>query len=138
MSYDQTVAQRVRDVFADGPSVDEKAMFGGLAFMLDGKMCCGIIESDLVLRIGPEQAETALSRAHVRPMDFTGKPMKGYVYVAPAGYRDRRSLESWINMAVQFVSTLSRSPSRKRASPQGRLGRSPVMMNTHSKKGVRR
>lgn len=68
MSYDAKLAQRVRDIFADGPSVDEKAMFGGLAFMLEGKMCCGVLKSELVARVGPEQYDAALAqigRAHV-------------------------------------------------------------------------
>lgn len=142
MSYDAKLAQRVRDIFADGPSVDEKAMFGGLAFMLEGKMCCGVLKSELVARVGPEQYDAALARPHTRPMDFTGRPMKGYVYVAAEGCGDRRSLQSWLDRAVRFVGELpSSTPARKRGSARLRRTRrasGSATITSRSKKGVRR
>ena len=81
-------------------------MFGGLAFMLNGHMCCGIVGDNFVVRTGPDKFEAALSRPHARPMDFTGRPMRGFVYVAPPGYRLTRDLKSWIHTGIQFVSSL--------------------------------
>lgn len=83
-------------------------MFGGLAFMLRGNMCCGILEDRIVLRLGPEAAEQALRSKHVREMDFTGRPMKGYVYLMPGGHKTDASLKKWINAAVAFVIKLPR------------------------------
>ncbi|MBM3216980.1 TfoX/Sxy family protein, partial [Candidatus Poribacteria bacterium] len=85
MPYDENLAERIRRVVAGRHGVTEKRMFGGLAFLLDGKMFCGIANSDLMVRVGPERYEAALSLPHVRPMDFTGRPMTGYVYVGPEG-----------------------------------------------------
>ena len=81
MAYDEGVAQRLRDVFGDRTDVVEKRMFGGLAFMVSGNMCCGVVGKELMARVGPEQYEQALKEPYAREMDFTGKPMKGFVYV---------------------------------------------------------
>ena len=77
MAYDEKLADRVRDILEGDPGVSERKMFGGLAFMVDGHMACGIAGDDLMLRLGAEGAEAALQKPHVRPMDFTGRPMKG-------------------------------------------------------------
>lgn len=81
-------------------------MFGGLAFMVNGHMCCGIVGKDFVVRTGPEQYEEALSKPHARPMDFTGRPMRGLVYVGPEGYESARDLKAWIQRGLRFVRTL--------------------------------
>lgn len=86
MAYDEGVAERLRALFADPPGVTEKKMFGGMAFMYRGHMLVGIIGESLMARVGPDAYAAALSRTFVREMDFTGKPMKGYVYVDPAGF----------------------------------------------------
>jgi hypothetical protein len=78
-------------------------MFGGLAFMVNGHMCCGIVGSDLVVRTGLDGFSEAIRQRHARPMDFTGRPMKGFVYVAPAGYRSDRDLRSWTRRGLDFV-----------------------------------
>ena len=106
MTYDPTLADRVRRILATKPGISEKAMFGGLAFMLEDKMCCGVIQQDLVVRLGPARYEEALWEPHVRPMDFTGRPMKGYVYVAPDGLDSQAELEAWVERCVQYVGTL--------------------------------
>ena len=106
MPFDEKLAERVRVLLKDQRSLKEKRMFGGLAFMLNGHMCCGIVGDDFVVRTGPDKLEAALSRPHARPMDFTGRPMRGFVYVAPPGCRLTRDLKSWIQLAVQFVSSL--------------------------------
>lgn len=84
----------------------EKKMFGGLSFMVKGNMCCGVVGDELMARVGPDGYEAALKRPHARPMDFTGKPLKGFVYVAPEGFADRADLEGWIGLALNFVETL--------------------------------
>jgi hypothetical protein len=81
-------------------------MFGGLAFIIRGHMCCGIVGEDLVVRTGPEEYEAALAKPHARHMDFTGRAMRGFVYVAPPGYRSVRDLKSWIQRGLRFVSSL--------------------------------
>jgi len=81
-------------------------MFGGLAFMVNGHMCCGVLNKDLVLRVKPEDYERAIARPHARPMDFTGRPMRGFLYVSPAGLQSARDLGAWIRRGLQFVSSL--------------------------------
>jgi hypothetical protein len=81
-------------------------MFGGLAFMVNGHMCCGIVDKNFVVRVGPEQYEASLAEPHARPMDFTGRPMRGFVYVDPEGYRSTRDLKVWIQRGLHFVLTL--------------------------------
>jgi TfoX N-terminal domain len=93
MGYDDELAARVRGEVSGRSGITERKMFGGLAFMLDGHMFCGVIEDDLMVRIGVEEAESALAQPHTRPMDFTGRPLKGYVFVAPAGSRALRLSE---------------------------------------------
>lgn len=84
----------------------EKKMFGGLSFMVKGHMCCGVVGDELMVRVGPDGYEAALERPHARPMDFTGKPLKGFVYVAPQGFSTQSTLERWIRLALEFVETL--------------------------------
>jgi len=105
MAYDESIADRVRDVLAPEPGLTERKMFGGLAFMLDGHMCCGIAGDDLMLRLGVDGADAALARPHVRPMDFTGRPMAGMVYVAREGLRGK-ALRGWVGRASAYVRTL--------------------------------
>ncbi|MEW6055030.1 MAG: TfoX/Sxy family protein [Bdellovibrionota bacterium] len=108
MAFDEKLADRIRSLLAKGHSKEfsEKKMFGGLAFMLGDKMCVGVLGDQLVARIGPEQAVGALKRPNVRPMDFTGRPLKGYVYVGPKAIRTSLTLKQWIDRSISFVSTL--------------------------------
>jgi TfoX/Sxy family transcriptional regulator of competence genes len=106
MAYDEGLAERLRDVLSEQPNLTEKKMFGGLAFMLNGNMFCGIIGEELLVRVGPENFESALSHPHARPMDFTGKPMKGYVYVESAGFESDEDLTAWAKRGADFVLTL--------------------------------
>jgi len=108
MAFDENLAERLRLLFRGKYKVTEKKMFGGLAFMVNGHMCCGIVATDLVVRVGPDALEYALKRPHTRPMDFTGRPMKGFVYVGPGGYHSDRDLKSWTKIGLDFV--LSQSP----------------------------
>lgn len=106
MSLDEAVAGRVRKALAGTPDVVEKRMFGGVAFMVRGNMCCGVIGDRLMLRVGPMGYETALLRPHARPMDFTGRPIKGMVYVETAGFASAGDLKGWIGRAMAFVLSL--------------------------------
>jgi TfoX/Sxy family transcriptional regulator of competence genes len=100
MPYDERLAERVRDVLAPHDEVTERRMFGGLAFMVAGKMCCGVIGDTLMVRVGPAYHEAALRRRHVRVMDFTGRPSTGMVYVDPPGLATRRQLAGWVERGV--------------------------------------
>ena len=106
MAFDETAARRVRKALEESPDVVEKRMFGGIAFMVRGNMCCGVIGDRLMLRVGPKGYETALSRPHAKVMDFTGRPMKGMVYVEPAGFASPRDLKAWIERAMEFALSL--------------------------------
>jgi TfoX/Sxy family transcriptional regulator of competence genes len=106
MSFDSGLAQRIREAIEGSPGVSEKAMFGGLAFLVDGKMFVGIQESVLMARVGPERHLDALAVPHVREMDFTGRPMKGYVYVDPAGLTDDQALSAWVQWCFAYVAAL--------------------------------
>lgn len=106
MAYDEALADRVRTVLADRGGVVERKMFGGLAFMVDGHMACGLVGDELMLRLGPDGAEAALEKSHVRPMDFTGRPMSGMVYVSQAGLPDETALSDWVGRSLAFVATL--------------------------------
>ena len=105
MAYDERLADRVRDLLAGDPALTERKMFGGLTFMLNGNMCCGIIADQLMLRLGADLAAQALEQTHVHPMDFTGRPMTGMVYIAPAGLRGK-ALRPWVEQAAAFTRTL--------------------------------
>ncbi len=87
MAFDEKLADRVRSILRERNDVVERKMFGGLAFLIRGNMCCGIVGTDLMVRVGADQHESALAEAHARPMDFTGRPSKGMVYVGAEGLR---------------------------------------------------
>ncbi len=106
MAYDEAVAHRVRKVLQSRKDITERKMFGGIAFLLNGNMCCGVIGSDLVLRLGEDGAAQALKERHTSEMDFTGKPLKSMVYVCPAGYRSDADLRTWVKRAVDHVKSL--------------------------------
>ena len=106
MPYDEGVAQRLREAFADRDNIAEKKMFGGIAFMHAGNMCCGVANDCLMARVGPDAYDEALERPHARKMDFTGKPMKGFVYVDPPGFEDDAALCEWIDLCQNFTNSL--------------------------------
>ena len=103
MPYDQDLAARIRRVLRRRANIIERQMFGGLAFMCKGKMCCGIVGRDLMVRILEKDMASALKHPHVRPMDFTGRPLRGFVYVAPQGVATDDSLRRWVLKGVAFV-----------------------------------
>lgn len=110
MAFDEPLAQRIRAHLARQPGFAERRMFGGLCFMLRGHMTAGVVNTTLMLRVGPDQYETLLAKLHAREMDFTGRPLKGMLYVDAAGVRTERALAKWLGRAVAFVQA---QPARK-------------------------
>ena len=106
MSYDEGLAERIREQFHDRNDVEEKKMFGGLCFMVLNHMCCGIVKETLMLRVGPDNYEACLARNYTSEMDFTGKAMKGMVYVAPEGFDSDENLAEWLSICTGFVESL--------------------------------
>lgn len=106
MAYDERLAERIRGVLAGRPGVTERKMFGGIAFMVGGNMACGVIRDDLMVRVGPEAHEGALAQPHARDMDFAGRPMRGMVYVAPAGVASDADLDRWVGVGADFAASL--------------------------------
>ncbi len=123
MAYDQKTAERVRrilsgrrDIHPDPvgvmPSVVEKRMVGGLSFLVNGSMCCGVTGTALMVRVGREARKWALAQPHVRPMKFAGRALAGFVCVDPAGFRTDKALAKWLQRALAFVSSLPQKGTR--------------------------
>ena len=117
MAYDEALAERIRRAVGRRTGVTEKRMFGGIAFLLGGKMFCGVATEDLMVRVGPERYAEALAMPHVRPMDFTGRPMKGYVFVGRAGTRTEGAVKQWVAWSTAFVAKMAPAsrPRRRRS-----------------------
>src|SRR5712691_3601295 len=106
MAYSERLADRIRGALAREEGVDEIKMMGGLCFMIGGHMALGIVGEELMIRVGPDGYQRALGRVHAREMDFTGRSMKGFVFVESAGIRTKRSLASWVAPAAAFAKSL--------------------------------
>lgn len=107
MAYDKKLAERLDKLKSTGrPDIQKKNMFGGIAYLLNGNMCYGVHKDFLVLRRGEDHAEKVLKNPIAKPMDLTGKVMKGWVMVSPEGFADSRSLKSHVDVSIKFVSTL--------------------------------
>jgi TfoX/Sxy family transcriptional regulator of competence genes len=106
MAYDETVAQRLRAELGTLPGLTEKKLFGGICFLLGGNMVCGVLGDDLIMRVGAAQHATALAQPGARVYDFSGKPMAGWVMVAPAGYTSEDDLARWVQLAVTYTGSL--------------------------------
>jgi TfoX/Sxy family transcriptional regulator of competence genes len=102
MAYDEKLAQRIRNRLSGLQHVEEKAMMGGLTFMYNGKMCVGIIKNELMCRIDPEFHDRAIAKQGCRTMDFTHRPMRGYVLVDESGMSSQKDFDYWINLALEF------------------------------------
>jgi TfoX/Sxy family transcriptional regulator of competence genes len=112
MAYDEALAQRIRGVFAGRDDVREQKMFGGIAFMVRDRMAVGVINDDLMVKLDPDAHDDAVAQPDARPMDFTGRPMRGMVYVAPAGVADDADLARWVRAAATFAE--SQPPKKRR------------------------
>jgi TfoX/Sxy family transcriptional regulator of competence genes len=102
MAYDQKLADRIRERLVDLPEVEEKEMMGGLTFMVNGKMCVGIIKDELMCRIDPDLHDEVVEKTGCRTMDFTKRPMRGYILIEEHGMKTREEFEYWINLALEF------------------------------------
>ena len=112
MAYDEGLAERIRGVLADQPGLSEQRMFGGIAFLVRGHMGVGIVQNKLMVRVGPDSYDRVMKERHARQMDFTGRPMKGFVYVVPAGYESDADLERWVGLGVGYATALPPKPAR--------------------------
>lgn len=113
MAYSEKLADRIRERLADLPNIEEKKMMGGLTFMVNDKMCVGIIKGELMCRIDPEFHETAVEKNGCRTMDFTKRPMIGYVLIDDTGMRTQREFDYWINLALDFNAKVKSSKKKK-------------------------
>jgi TfoX/Sxy family transcriptional regulator of competence genes len=102
MAFDENLAQRIRIALQHLDHVEEKKMMGGLTFMYNHKMCVGIIKDELMCRIDPQLQDFVLEKEGCRIMDFTKRPMKGYIMVSQDGLRTKKDFEFWINLALEF------------------------------------
>ena len=106
MPYDEILAIRIRAALGHLPNLTEKKMFGGVGFLLNGNMTCGVHKNDLIVRVGAEQYEKSLQRPHTRLFDLTGRPMTGWVVVEPAGCASEEELGAWLEMGLTFARNL--------------------------------
>jgi TfoX/Sxy family transcriptional regulator of competence genes len=122
MAFDEGLADRIRTAFRGRDDVVEKKMFGGIAFMVAGRMASGVIHDDLMVRVGPDGHDEALMQPGTRPMDFTGKPMRGMIYVAPDAIATDEALARWLDRAVAVAIAEGPRPgnTRKGAPPSQR------------------
>lgn len=118
MAYDEKTAERVRELLSGRPDVAERKMMGGLCFMVRGNMCCSVSgRGGLMVRVGADAQDAALTEPHVRPIEMAGRTMTGFVHIAPEGCHTTASLKAWLDRALDFVTTLPAKSSSK-ASPR--------------------
>ncbi len=113
MAYDEKLGDRIRERLEDIPNIEEKEMMGGIVFMYNDKMCVGIIKDEMMCRIDPEYHETAIEKTGCRTMDFTKRPMKGYVMVDDSGMKNKNDFDFWIQLCLDFNKKAKSSKKRK-------------------------
>ena len=113
MAYNEKLNDRIREAMANLPKVEEKHMFGGTCYMLNGKMCVGVVKDEMMCRINPDLYEEALQKIGCREMVFTGKPMKGYVFVSEEGLKGKKQFNYWIHLCLEF-NKLAKSSKKKK------------------------
>ena len=118
MAYDQKLAQRIRHAFGGRQDVAERKMFGGLAFLCRGRMCCGIVGADLMVRVAEDEFDRVVRGRHVRPMDFTGRPLRGFVYVSPPGFRTAAALRRWLSRGESVANQKAAEPAQSSSRPR--------------------
>jgi TfoX/Sxy family transcriptional regulator of competence genes len=117
VAYDQRTVERIREIFRGHDNVVEKRMVGGLSFIVNGSMCCGVTRNALMIRVGPENRKQSLARPHVRPMKLGSKTLTGFILIEPAGYRTPAALRSWVQQGIRYVARIE-TPVVKRAAPR--------------------
>ena len=113
MAYDEALAARIRKVLGGKKGVVEKKMFGGVAFLLNGNMCVGVHQDSMIVRLDPDATAEALKEKHTRVFDLTGRPMKGWILVEPAGLATDAKLRRWIDVAARFAGALPKKTGRR-------------------------
>jgi TfoX/Sxy family transcriptional regulator of competence genes len=113
MAYSEKLANRIRERFSELRNVVEKEMMGGLTFMYNGKMCVGIIKDELMCRIDPALHEEAVEKMGCRTMDFTKRPMRGYVMIDESGMKSKKDFDYWINLSLDFNKKAKASKKKK-------------------------
>lgn len=114
MAYDEQLANRIRERFENLPNVEEKKMMGGLAFMYNDKMCVGVMKDELMCRIDPDLHEAAVEKTGCRTMDFTNRPMTGYVLIDRTGMKSKKDFDYWIDLALDFNPKAQSSKKKKK------------------------
>jgi len=114
MAYSEKLANRIRESLQHLKNVEEREMMGGLTFMVNNKMCVGIIKDELMCRIDPDFHETAIEKTGCRTMDFTKRPMKGYVMIDDSGMKSKKEFDYWIDLALDFNKKAKSSKKRKK------------------------
>ena len=104
MAYSEALADRIRESLAHLSKVEEKHMFGGVCFMVNGKMCIGVVKDEMMCRIDPAMDSVVLEKHGCRAMDFTGRPMKGYVFISEEGMKTKKAFEYWVSLCLEFNS----------------------------------
>ena len=112
MAFDEKLADKIREALVDLPVVEEKYIFGGVCFMVNGKMCIGVVKDEMMCRIDPAKEEQVLERIGCRPMDFTGKSMKGFVYIAEEGRKKKKDFDYWLALCLEF-NTVAKASKKK-------------------------
>jgi len=117
MAYDEKLADRIREVLVNVPKTTEKLMFGGVCFMVNKKMCIGVMKEEMMCRINPDKREEALEKPGCRIMTFTGKPMKGFVLVSEEGMKSAKDFKYWVSLCLEFnsVAKAAKKPAKKKA-----------------------
>lgn len=114
MAFDEKLVDRIRETLVDLPKVEEKYMFGGVCFMVNGKMCVGVVKDEMMCRINPTMDEIVLEKTGCQQMDFTGKPMKGYVFISEEGMKTRKAFEYWVSLCLEFNSKAKASKKKSK------------------------
>jgi TfoX/Sxy family transcriptional regulator of competence genes len=114
MAYNEVLAQRIREKLSDFPNVEEKEMFGGLVFMYNNKMCVGIIKDEMMCRIDPERHDIEVEKNGCRTMEFTKRPMKGYIMIEEAAMQSKDDFEYWVRLALEFNTKAKSSKKNKK------------------------
>ena len=106
MAYDERLAERIRMKLKGTRGLTEKKLFGGVGFLINGNMACGVNKQDMIVRLSDADSEAALKRAHVRPFDMTGRPMKGWIVVGAQGLSSEKALQGWVDQSIAFAKSL--------------------------------
>ncbi len=114
MAYNEKLSDRIREAISHLPKVEEKLMFGGSCYMVNGKMCVGVVKDEMMCRINPEIYEAALKKRGCREMDFNHRPMKGFVFISEEGMKTKKEFEYWINLALDFNKNAKATKKKKK------------------------